>query len=924
MGRRECDGDQRGRAAPRGRLRPWDGQGVATSVGDRDASVVTPVTRGDEPIRPEPEALQVRLDRARAAIGRYDYRAADDTLTDLVDQCAALPDEHASDVRVRALISLATTRVELSGDVPASLALLEQAASLARRTNGAHHLGVVVATTAYLYLRTGAIERAMASFGRLDEHLDDLLPVDRATALNNRGALLLDRGEAAAATVDLDRALADSQQLDHLQLQVKALHNLGYAAYLEGDLPRALARYRRIDLLDGDPEERGRLQSDAVLASDRAKALLEAGLADDADDMLDMAIAGLRGTGRLQDLGEAHLARARCALISGDLELAAEQVELARTNFARRGNPRWARRAAFTQLAIEVEALQRRSSLAGGSAVASPGDQADAATRLVTEIATLLDEADRVGDDETAGPARSMLAEAAVLAGDLDRARAALRDQPPGEDEPVSVRLRWYRARAGLAGATGPGLVQPVVREGLGALARAQGRLGSMDLRTAIAIHGRELAELGVGAALDGGDEEEVHAAVELAHASSTRVSPVRPDVTPHERRLLARLRRANDAQWHMDATAHPDRAAQIRSEVSRLQAELRHLEWLRVGDGAGADIIDLATVRAGLAPTGAVVASFTAVGSDLYVICIDGATVEVVSIAPLATVTALVERLRSDLQAVALPGVPEPVRHVMHRSVHHALGALDDLLVTPLGAAGRSLVVVPHGSLALVPWSLLDGRRGLATTTVPCLTAWTRATSAAGRGRAGRSGGEVVALAGPGLLRAEAEVTAVADTWPSGRTVVGDAATGAALRRAMSTPGTVHLAAHGTHQVASPLFSSLRLADGPIFAHDLDRDLASRLVVLSACEVGSHTVRRGDEPLGLTAALLQAGVPTVLAGLARVGDDVAHDVMIEVHRGLAAGDGPAAALGVAVASAWDDGRVAPFACTGAGLVALA
>ena len=61
-----------------------------------------------------------------------------------------------------------------------------------------------------------------------------------------------------------------------------------------------------------------------------------------------------------------------------------------------------------------------------------------------------------------------------------------------------------------------------------------------------------------------------------------------------------------------------------------------------------------------------------------------------------------------------------------------------------------------------------------------------------------------------------------------------------------------MHVAAHGTHQQESPLFSSLRVADGPLYAYELDAgDRPAPCVVLSACEAGLSTVRPGDEGLG-------------------------------------------------------------------------
>ena len=56
--------------------------------------------------------------------------------------------------------------------------------------------------------------------------------------------------------------------------------------------------------------------------------------------------------------------------------------------------------------------------------------------------------------------------------------------------------------------------------------------------------------------------------------------------------------------------------------------------------------------------------------------------------------------------------------------------------------------------------------------------------------------------------------------------------------------------------------------------------DQPAPCVVLSACEAGLATVRPGDEGLGLTSVLLHLGSRSVLAGVARVRDDVAARVM--------------------------------------------
>jgi CHAT domain-containing protein len=174
----------------------------------------------------------------------------------------------------------------------------------------------------------------------------------------------------------------------------------------------------------------------------------------------------------------------------------------------------------------------------------------------------------------------------------------------------------------------------------------------------------------------------------------------------------------------------------------------------------------------------------------------------------------------------------------------------------------------------------------------------------------------QVFAVAGPDLVRADHEVAGVAAAWGTATVHTGEAAARPALARAMARGSVVHVAAHGVHQTENPLFSSLRLADGPMFAHEMDQTARTpEHVVLSACELGLATVRPGDEALGLTSVLLHLGTRSVVAGVARVGDELAAETMIDYHGRLAGGQDSAAALADAAnASA----APVPFVCFGA------
>jgi CHAT domain-containing protein len=161
-----------------------------------------------------------------------------------------------------------------------------------------------------------------------------------------------------------------------------------------------------------------------------------------------------------------------------------------------------------------------------------------------------------------------------------------------------------------------------------------------------------------------------------------------------------------------------------------------------------------------------------------------------------------------------------------------------------------------------------------------------------------------VTALTGPRLRRADVEAERVGEHWDAAGVqsrVVLQAESGD-VRGALGTDGLVHVAAHGTHEPQSAWFSSLHMADGPVFAHELPRPAAPRHVVLSACDVGRMDPRPGDEPLGLTAALLGLGVRSVVAAVAPVSDEVAATAMEAYHAGLASGRSASAALAAVVA----------------------
>jgi CHAT domain-containing protein len=106
-----------------------------------------------------------------------------------------------------------------------------------------------------------------------------------------------------------------------------------------------------------------------------------------------------------------------------------------------------------------------------------------------------------------------------------------------------------------------------------------------------------------------------------------------------------------------------------------------------------------------------------------------------------------------------------------------------------------------------------------------------------------------------------------------------------------MDGASLVHIASHGQFRVDSPLFSNLRLDDGPLTVHDLERlHRAPYRLVLSACDSGVGAPVGGDETLGLVSALLSLGSSSVLCSVTKVNDDATVQVMLDVHSAVQKG----------------------------------
>jgi CHAT domain-containing protein len=795
--------------------------------------------------------------------------------------------ESAQPLRGRVLLSLALAESE-RGAVGAGLQLLDEAEGMLPPAQR----GVLHGQRGMLLRRTGRDDMALAEYARALRLLDEQGDAEEVCrVLLNRAVLHMAAARSGLARADLRRLLDLAERHGFPRLAAKAGHNLGYLDYLAGELPSALRRYAAAARHYAEVAP-GMLP---VLSLDRARALLAAGLFADADRELDSALQQLRRQRASQDHAEAHLARAEAVLLAGRPAAARRWAARAHRLFDRRDNPRWTARAALLGLQADQAA--------GGRWAA---DLAERATMLASSLRDL-------GMSEDTRIAALIAVRASAARGDLDAAARLLARHAARPADRLDTRLLWRLAAAEVAAASGDApAADRQLREGLAALGRQRTQLGALDLLTAAAVHGRELAAHGLRAALSRGDVGEIFQWAERARAQALLMSPVRAPQEPETAAALAELRSVRAALDAAELAGRPARG--LRTRVEELQRLLREHSWHAPGSAAATRPARLARIRQQLGD--AALVSYLPDGQRLRALVVTRDRAAIVRLGRRQPAQEALLRLRADLDAQAGRALTRRLADAIGEATRRDAAALAAAILDPIlaQAGDRELVVVPTGPLVTVPWPVLPGCAGRPITVAPSATLWgsARTRMAESLGADSRS----LLVAGPGNERGEPEVRQIAALRPGAKVLTAAAATAAATLAELPGADLAHIAAHGQHQTDNALFSGLDLAGGPLMGYDLQQ-LASTpaMVVLSSCDLGLHDTRPGDETLGMASALLAAGTSTVIASVCRVADETAMAVTVGYHRALLAGRSPAHAL----AQAMPDDRLSGFVCFGAG-----
>jgi len=126
---------------------------------------------------------------------------------------------------------------------------------------------------------------------------------------------------------------------------------------------------------------------------------------------------------------------------------------------------------------------------------------------------------------------------------------------------------------------------------------------------------------------------------------------------------------------------------------------------------------------------------------------------------------------------------------------------------------------------------------------------------------------------------------------WLDVAPVVGRAATRHHAIAALKDAHILHIQGRATFDRTEPLRSKLIFSDGALTSADIAglAEVDASAVVLGSCEGAAAHMAPGDEPMGLSTALLMAGARSVIAPLWPVDEDDAAALMEAFYRHLLA-----------------------------------
>ncbi len=828
----------------------------------------------------------------------------------------------------RPLDALARARTILAGRPSAAEALIaHQAAGIVLRDIGDTRAGVRELRFALRFARrVGSAEREADVLGSLGAALvvsgrtaEGLSRLDRAIELSSgaltgrvlhkRGVTLWTLGRHAAALADLRRAVSLLQRADDTAWTARALcargvvylalgsparadqdfvvagrllsesgqgvvvaHTVldrGSAAFRSGDLIAALA------FLD---DAAARYASFGVpapgLSVDRCGVLLAAGLARDAMAEADAAVQDLeRSRGRSTWRAELLLMAASCALAAAEPEAALERAQAAHRLYR-------SQRSTWGEVHAKLVVIQSQFA-AGQVSARLLGAASEAAVQLTALRSAEATQAQLLAGRVAIGLRKREDADRHLTAAAKSRLRG-----------PAISRVAGWLAEALRAEAGGESRrLQIACRRGLEILDQYRWTLGASELRAQATAHGAELAALAQRHAALARQPRRLLTWSERWRATALAVPAVRPPAGTGFDADLAALRQVTSRLEEARRQGEP--TASLEREQLRLEKAVRATSLRTKGSAVPAHlVIDISELLDQLGA--AQLVEIVSIDGTLHVLLCGAGRVRLVTAGQAKDAMRAADFARFALRRLARDRQGDDVASAA--AILSAAGAR--LEAATLGPAARllgdgPLIVVPPGRLHAIPWALLPALACRPFSVAPSAGAWLRAHAARPPERR-----HVVLASGPGLVTDGAEVPRAARMYDDVTVLSGASATTAGVLEALDGAWLAHIAAHGTFRADSPMFSSLRLYDGPLTVYDFEQlGRAPYWLVLPSCDSGVLAPAGADELLGLVSSLLPLGTAGVIAGVVPLNDQAAVPLMVDLHRNLRAGDTLAEAL---------------------------
>ena len=687
-------------------------------------------------------------------------------------------------------------------------------------------------------------------------------PVWTARALLGRGLAYLAMGSPVRADADFvaaGRLYAEtSQELE----AINTVLNRAEVAFRSGDLPTALSflneaaeRFRPLNV------------PTPFLSKDRCDVLLAAGLVTEALAEADTAVRDIeRAHGWSTKRAELLLVAANCALAAAQPQGAVKRAQAAQRLFRSQQNE-WGQ--AHARLVL-VQARYALEAITG---------------RLLSAA------------DETAGRLEELgsseATQAHLLAGrvalDLGRRpeadhhlSAAAQSRRRG---PAMARASGWLAEALRAEASGERRrMLTACRRGLEVLDDHRLTLGASELRAQATARGGELAMLAQRHAVRARRPRMLLSWTERWRATALAVPAVRPSSDAELNAGLAALREVTSRLE--DARREGTPTVPLQRDQLRLEGVVRARSLQAPGvTGAGRAVID---VDALLDQLGAAqLVEIIDVDGTLHVLVCGSGRVRRFTAGRTEDAVRTADFAPFALRRLARGRSGENADSA--RAILNAVGPeLQDAILGPAAAqlGDAPVVVVPPGKLHAVPWALLPALGNRVFSVAPSAQAWMRARAAEPPSRR-----EVTLARGPGLATDGAEIPVLAGMYSGATVLSGDEATAERVLSAIDGAWLAHIAAHGRFRADSPLFSSLRMRDGPLTVYDFEQlRRAPYRLVLSSCESAVLATAGADELLGLVSSLLPLGTAGIVAGVVPLNDHAVVPLMVSLHRHLLEG----------------------------------